>query len=173
MRAATIDRRGQVSIREVPVPAVGRREVRFAVGTSGVGSWDPAMRPEGKERLVVPGTDGAGIVKTSDLVTWTPVLRYQDLTEAVTCPAGTVQHDECAATWCAVCTQLGCKPSPSYGCPAAPADVDTGDPPSRKGGGCCSAGPGAAGALALALSVATVILRPRRRRVPPGPPGRR
>ncbi len=62
MRAATIDRRGQVSIREVPVPAVGRREVRFAVDASGVGSWDPAMRPEGKDAFVVPGTDGAGIV---------------------------------------------------------------------------------------------------------------
>jgi NADPH:quinone reductase-like Zn-dependent oxidoreductase len=62
MRAATIDRRGRVAIREVPVPDVGRREVRIAVDTSGVGSWDATMRPEGRERFIVPGTDGAGLV---------------------------------------------------------------------------------------------------------------
>ncbi len=44
------------------MPAVGRGEIRFAVETSGVGSWDGEMRPEGKERFVVPGTDGAGRV---------------------------------------------------------------------------------------------------------------
>ena len=62
MRAATIDGRGAVSIREVPEPRVGRREVRIAVDFSGVGSWDPAMRPEGTEKYVVPGTDGTGVV---------------------------------------------------------------------------------------------------------------
>ncbi|PYQ36697.1 MAG: NADP-dependent oxidoreductase [Acidobacteria bacterium] len=62
MRAVTIDRRGRVSIREVPVPSVGRREVRIAVDTAGVGSWDPSMRPEGRERFAVPGTDGSGVV---------------------------------------------------------------------------------------------------------------
>jgi NADPH:quinone reductase len=62
MRAATIDRRGVASIRDVPVPSVGRREVRIRVGFSGVGRWDPEMRPEGKDAFVVPGTDGAGVV---------------------------------------------------------------------------------------------------------------
>ena len=62
MIAATIDRRGVVSIRETPVPSVGRREVRIAVDTTGVGSWDAEMRPEGPNRFVVPGTDGAGVV---------------------------------------------------------------------------------------------------------------
>ena len=47
MLAATIDRRGIVSIREIPVPSVGRREVRIAVDTAGVGGWDAEMRPEG------------------------------------------------------------------------------------------------------------------------------
>jgi NADPH:quinone reductase len=64
MRAVTLDRRGRVSIREVPAPSVGRREVRIAVDTSGVGSWDPAMRPEESEAFVVPGTDGAGRVES-------------------------------------------------------------------------------------------------------------
>jgi NADPH:quinone reductase len=62
MRAATIDRRGRISIGEVPVPELGRREVRIAVDTSGVGSWDAAMRPGGRDRFIVPGTDGAGLV---------------------------------------------------------------------------------------------------------------
>jgi NADPH:quinone reductase-like Zn-dependent oxidoreductase len=62
MKAVTVDRRGRVSIRDVPVPAVGRREVRIAVDTSGVGSWDAWMRPEGADPFVVPGTDGAGVV---------------------------------------------------------------------------------------------------------------
>jgi len=62
MKAVSIDRRGRVSIRDVPVPAVGRREVRIAVDTAGVGSWDAEMRPEGRERFLVPGSDGAGLV---------------------------------------------------------------------------------------------------------------
>lgn len=62
MRAVTVDRRGRVSIRDVPVPAVGRREVRIAVDTSGVGTWDGEMRPEASAPFVVPGTDGAGAV---------------------------------------------------------------------------------------------------------------
>jgi NADPH2:quinone reductase len=60
--AATIDRRGVVSIREMPIPFVGRREVRIAVDTTGVGSWDAEMTPEGPNRFLVPGTDGAGVV---------------------------------------------------------------------------------------------------------------
>ncbi|HEX2690765.1 MAG TPA: sialidase family protein [Kofleriaceae bacterium] len=105
-------------------------------------------------------SDDAGIMKTTDLVTWTKVLRYQDLTEAVTCAAGTVQKDTCAAMWCAVCAQLGCTPAPSYGCPV-PTEAPV-TPPSK--GGCCDSGSGSAGALALALSVGMVLLRPRRRR---------
>jgi hypothetical protein len=102
-------------------------------------------------------SDGAGIMKTTDLVTWTKVLRYQDLTEVVTCAAGTIQKDTCAASWCAVCAQLGCTPSLSYGCPVAS------EAPVR-GGGCCETGAGSAGALALGLSVGMVLRRPRRRR---------
>lgn len=109
-------------------------------------------------------SDGAGIMKTTDLQTWTKVLRYQELSEAVTCPAGTPQHDTCAAMWCAVCQQLGCKPSASYGCPVQ-MDVDV-PAPAPSGGGCCQTGQaesGGAGALALALAVGTVLLRRRRR----------
>lgn len=104
-------------------------------------------------------SDNAGIMKTIDLVNWTKVLRYQDLTEAVTCAAGTVQKDTCAAMWCTYCAQLGCTPAPSYGCPV-PAEA----PVQKSGGGCCDSGSGGAGGLALGLPVGMVLLRPRRRR---------
>ncbi|HET9627363.1 MAG TPA: sialidase family protein [Kofleriaceae bacterium] len=110
-------------------------------------------------------SDDAGVMKTTDLATWTKVLRYQDLTDAVTCGAGTPQHDKCAAQWCAVCAQLNCKPAAAYNCPA-PTEVP-GPPsaPKKSGGGCCQAGAGdaGAGALALGLVIGTVLLRPRRR----------
>jgi photosystem II stability/assembly factor-like uncharacterized protein len=109
--------------------------------------------------------DEAGVMKTTDLVTWTKVLRYQDLTDAVSCAAGTVQHDTCAVSWCGICAQLGCRPSPSYGCPVAvEAPITTPPPPARAG--CCDTGSGGATALALALGLGTVVLRPRRRREP-------
>jgi len=112
---------------------------------------------------VVPvPSDGAGIMKTTDLVTWTKVLRYQDLTEAASCAAGTLQHDACVPLWCAVCAQLGCTASASYACPV-PQEAPLTTPPGAKGG-CCDTGAGPGGPLALALSVATMLLRPRRRR---------
>jgi hypothetical protein len=106
-------------------------------------------------------SDDAAIMKTTDLQTWTKVLRYQELTDIVTCAAGTVQHDACAPMWCAVCGQLGCTPSASYGCVTA-----TEAPPPKASGGCCEAGGGAGGPLALALPVATLLWRRRRRREP-------
>jgi photosystem II stability/assembly factor-like uncharacterized protein len=107
--------------------------------------------------------DGAGVMKTTDLVTWTKVLRYEELTDAVSCAAGTIQHDTCIASWCGVCAQLGCQPAPSYGCPVAPEGPIT-PPPARAG--CCDTGSGGATALALALGLGTLMLRPRRRREP-------
>jgi len=104
-------------------------------------------------------SDEAGIMRSTDLATWTKVLRYQDLTEAVSCAAGTIQKDTCAAMWCAACVQLGCTPSPAYSCPS-PTEAPV-TPPS---GGCCDSGAGSAGALALGLSVGMFLKRPRRRR---------
>jgi len=105
-------------------------------------------------------SDGAGIMKTTDPEAgiWTKVLRYEDLTDAVPCGAGTPQQTDCAAMWCSVCSQLGCTPSPSYGCPG------TVEAPVAKSG-CCDGRNGGAGALALGLPVGMVLLRPRRRRV--------
>lgn len=104
-------------------------------------------------------SDGAGIMKSTDATTWTKVLRYQDLSEVASCAAGTVQHDRCGGMWCAVCAQLGCSPSTSYGCPAL---VDAPPPPGMKAGGCCDAGSaGAGGALGLGLGVLALVGRRR------------
>ncbi|HEX7840798.1 MAG TPA: hypothetical protein VF469_25145 [Kofleriaceae bacterium] len=102
-------------------------------------------------------SDDAGIMKTTDLATWTKVLRYQDLTNAASCGADTLQQAMCAPTWCAVCAQLSCTPAASYACPVPQ------EAPMTKAG-CCDTGSGPGGPLALALSVATVLLRPNRRR---------
>ncbi|HEY6180396.1 MAG TPA: sialidase family protein [Kofleriaceae bacterium] len=106
-------------------------------------------------------SDDAGIMKTTDLATWTKVLRYQDLTDAVTCAADTIQAMTCATSWCAVCAQLGCKPSASYSCPVASESMGSDMVPPPKAAGCCDTGAGGGGALALALVVATVVLRRR------------
>jgi hypothetical protein len=104
-------------------------------------------------------TDSAGLMKTTDLVTWTKVMRYEEMTDAVTCAAGTPQQDLCVPMWCAVCQQLGCHPSPQYGCPG---QTEAPAPPSKAG--CCDTGASGAGPLALGLMIGTVVLRPRRRR---------
>jgi hypothetical protein len=108
-------------------------------------------------------TDDAGIMKTTDLSAWTQVLRYQDLVAPVTsCGADTPQQMTCnqSTLWCGVCAQLGCTPSASYVCPIAASEAPV-SPMTR--GGCCDTGSSAGGPLALALSVATLLWRPRRR----------
>jgi hypothetical protein len=105
--------------------------------------------------------DGAGVMKTTDLITWTKVLHYEDMTDAVSCTAGTVQQDTCVTAWCGVCAQLGCQPSPSYGCPVA-SEAPIFRPPARAG--CCDTGSGGEAPVALALGLGTLLLRPRRRR---------
>jgi photosystem II stability/assembly factor-like uncharacterized protein len=157
---------------------LGTQSVGAEISRDGGDNWTPLVDPPHMNCLVenaaheiwactqnfgyatVP-SDDAGIMKTTDLVNWAKVMRYQDLSEAVTCASGTPQHDACASAWCVVCMQLGCKPSASYSC-EAPAGVEAPAPPA-KGGGCCNSRADAGGALALGLVVATLVLRPRRR----------
>jgi uncharacterized protein (TIGR03382 family) len=115
-----------------------------------------------KTSTTVDTSDGAGVMKTTDpeAGTWTKVLRYEDLTEAVACGAPTTQQATCAPMWCSVCAQLGCTPAASYNCPA----TDTAPAAAKASGGCCDAGTGGSSTLALGLSVGMVLLRPRRRR---------
>lgn len=116
-------------------------------------------------------SDDAGIMKSTDLSAWTKVLRYQDLVGPVTgtpdaaCAATSTQQKTCnqSALWCGVCAQLGCTPAASYACPSTASEAPVTPTPSSKAG-CCDTGSSDGGPVALALSVATLVLRPRRRR---------
>lgn len=105
-------------------------------------------------------SDGAGIMKSTDLATWTPVLRYQNISAPVTCPAGTSQHDDCLQMWCALKAQLGIQ-STAIDC-AAPTDAGVDAPTSMKPDpGCCGAnrGPGPSGILALLVIAGIALMR--------------
>ena len=104
-----------------------------------------------------------GIMKTTDLATWTGVLRYQDITGVVSCGAGTVQTSSASTrTWasrrcgaaCATSSgspirRVDCTGSTAARSPAIGGD-DAGNtmvtPPKK---GCCDAGGSAAGRAAL------------------------
>jgi len=109
--------------------------------------------------------DGYGIMKSTDLVTWTPVLKYQDITEPVTCPSDTLQYNKCDRPplmggplgWCGLCEQLGCDPKRT-----CVAEVDGIDPPKKEG--CCDTGGGGPGALAVGGLIGIVLSRRRKRR---------
>ncbi|MBA3451552.1 MAG: hypothetical protein H0T42_00480 [Deltaproteobacteria bacterium] len=117
-------------------------------------------------------SDGAGIMKSTDLATWTPVLRYQDIVGPAECAAGTLQRDLCVdrqpSSWCALKNQFGITANPTN-CPAvfdSPPDASGADntikPPDP---GCCDNNAGGAPVgLALGALVAMILIRPRRRR---------
>jgi len=102
---------------------------------------------------------GEAILKTDDLTTWTPIMRFQDVAGPVQCPAGTAQHDACAVNWCTVSAQLGI---PTPGCITAFGEMPPAHPAKPPPAGCCEAGSGATPALP-ALFVA-IALGWRRRR---------
>ncbi len=109
-------------------------------------------------------TDGFGIMKSTDLSTWTGVFKYQDLQSPVTCADGTVQKDRCdAELWCGLCAQLGCDPGRS--CAGATDAPPSGDVTQTQPGGCCQTGDGQVpGIMLVGLGATIVLLRRRRRR---------
>ncbi len=103
-------------------------------------------------------SDGFGIMKTTDLVTWTGVLKFEDIVAPLACPAGTIQQAKCdAELWCGLCAQLGCDPGRVCG-----AAQDVTPPP--KAGCCQSGGDGVPGFLVLGGALGFIVLRRRRRR---------
>ncbi len=116
--------------------------------------------------------DGFGIMKSTDLVSWTGVLKYQEIAAPVACPETTLQYMKCdnpAPTtgplgWCGLCSQLGCDPKRDCATTFdAPPDAGGG---SGGGKGCCETGDASAvpGVLALGSAIGIVLLRRRRRR---------
>ena len=111
-------------------------------------------------------SDEFGIMKTTNLATWTGVLKFQNVVEPVSCAPGSPQKDKCdSELWCGLCGQLGC--TANRDCAAAvdgPPAVDAtvvAKPPT----GCCQTGSDAIpGILALGGVVGMVVLRRPRRR---------
>jgi hypothetical protein len=111
-------------------------------------------------------SDGYGIMKTTDLATWTGVLKYQDIAGPVDCAAGTPQHDSCVGmSWCGLRTQLGITANP-VDCSAttdAPADAAGSGTHVSPAKGCCDTGSGAAAPILAGLLVGGILVFRRRR----------
>jgi photosystem II stability/assembly factor-like uncharacterized protein len=120
-------------------------------------------------------SDGAGIMKTSDLATWTPMLKYADIAGPVSCGSDKSPAQQCVvpndgrpSVWCCLVDQLGIK-STAVACTGAYACTEGAEPPSRKAsstpakhGGCCDAGGGSEPG-ALLLGALTLLCISRRR----------
>jgi MYXO-CTERM domain-containing protein len=125
-------------------------------------------------------SDGYGIMKTSDLQTWTGMLKYQDIKAPVPCAAGTVQEDECVqrymdqqSVWCCLVPQLGitstaidCTGALSCfgngGADGAPDAGTTIKPPGTDPSGCCGTGSGKSSVMMTLLVAAGLLFRRRR-----------
>lgn len=112
------------------------------------------------------GIEDAAIMKSTDLETWTRVLRYADIAGPVDCPADTVQHDVCAADpneWCVIRAMFGIAGNPTGCVSEVPQpDLTTVDAPCD--GCCCRAGGGRPGGGVVMLAGVLVSVTVRRRR---------
>ena len=119
----------------------------------------------------IPG-DGYGIMKSSDLATWTGVLRYQDINGVVQCAADSIQQTQCVGSymgkpsvWCCLEQQLGITDT-SVDCSGTAScllSVDTPNTMVNPPKGCCNTGGGGAGALLLAVGTGALLWRRRKR----------
>lgn len=110
--------------------------------------------------------DGFGIMKSTDLASWSGVLKYQAIHQPIACGTTTVQYQKCDRNptidvWCGLCQQFGCDPERQ--CAGADGEPEDGAP-TQSPKGCCQSGPEApAGGLVLGSAIALVVLRRRRR----------
>lgn len=119
-------------------------------------------------------SDGYAIMKSTDLVTWQPVLRIQDLAGPA-CEAGSDIHEQCAVTdrglgtaWCCLVATLGITSTEvdctgPRSCGAMTPDITAGDVTVRPPEGCCqgSSRPGLLGCLLVLIGLVHAY-RPRR-----------
>jgi hypothetical protein len=112
--------------------------------------------------------DFMAVARTRDGRTWSKQFRFVELAGTLDCPAGTGEHDTCAAMWPALEQQFAT--TGPTGCGIGPAlndDVVT-RPPQKKpaGSGCCETGaaPGALGGVALLTALCAGFALRRRRR---------
>jgi len=86
------------------------------------------------------GESNVALASSSDAVSWKPVLELDHISGPLTCPFGTIQHDECAVQeYPGLATQLGITPAAcgaSDGATDGPPIVSTSSP--RQG--CCDSG---------------------------------
>ena len=121
-------------------------------------------------------SDDYGIMKSSDLATWTGVLKFQEIQAPVPCAAGTIQEDQCVqrhmdqqSQWCCLVPQLGLI-STAIDCTGALACFggavdgvpDAGTTMVKPRDPCCGTGsPSSSGLLAL-LVAGALLRRPKR-----------
>lgn len=121
-------------------------------------------------------SDGYGLMKSTDLTTWTGMLKYEDIKAPVACAVGTAQNDRCIerymdeqSPWCCLVPQLGITStaidcSGQRGCFATvdgAVDAPSMKPPEK---GCCETGSSGGPAMFLSTLVAGGLLRRRRRK---------
>lgn len=120
----------------------------------------------------VPGipSDGAGIMKTTDLTSWTTMLRYQDIAGPVECAPGTLQAERCVGEsratdqWCVLRAQFGIDADPTSCASLVDGAVDAGPAIGEPPKGCCdNSASGAPAGLAISALVGMVLVRRRRR----------
>ncbi len=122
-----------------------------------------------------PVADGYGIMKSTDLATWTGVLRFEDIQAPVSCGAGSVQQDRCIdrymgeqSAWCCLTSQLGIT-STAIDCTGYMACFGTRDEAAPDGRqkqpdpGCWGCGAGSKPPVLLTLLVAAGLLFRRRK----------
>lgn len=113
-------------------------------------------------------SDGAGIMKSTDLIVWTPVLRFEDILAPLPCAPGTVQHDTCQVKqWCILRSQVGIEPNPTCCQRSSEGDfVEDCIPEMAPSSGCCDANTGGAPTGVLIGLGGTLIMLRRRERSP-------
>jgi len=125
--------------------------------------------------------DNKAVAVSTDGKTWDKVFRFVELAGPVECPAGTAQHDTCAALWPSVQQQFGatgptCGVSPPPATPpSAPAPPTDPAPATTTPAhaGCCNASPDPSGLFGALAALGGARLRSRNRRARRRSPGAR